>query len=89
VLRLRDALADAMRRRVLQQVSQMNKQVLDGLKDTFTIWSERLLMLSGNAPLLACLVGDERVPGNGSEWKTVAIEYPLSPGPAGAGEPTR
>jgi hypothetical protein len=45
VLRLRDALADGMRRRVLQRVSQMNKQVLDGLKDTFTTWSERLLML--------------------------------------------
>src|SRR5262249_3611192 len=51
VLRLRDALADSMRRRVLQLVSQMNKQVLDGLQDTFTVWSERLLMLSGNAPL--------------------------------------
>jgi hypothetical protein len=83
VLRLRDALADAMRRRVLQQVSQLNKQVLDGLKDTFTIWSERLLMLSGNAPLLACLVGESLVPAGGSEWKTVAIEYPLSPAPTG------
>ena len=58
VMRLRDALADGMRRRVLQLVSQMNKQVLDGLKDTFTTWSERLLALSGNAPLLATLVGE-------------------------------
>jgi hypothetical protein len=89
VLRLRDALADAMRRRVLQQVSQLNKQVLDGLKDTFTIWSERLLMLSGNAPLLACLVGEPLVPAGGSEWKTAAIEYPLSPVPTGTEQPTR
>jgi hypothetical protein len=86
VLRLRDALADAMRRRVLQQVSQLNKQVLDGLKDTFTIWSERLLVLSGNAPLLACMVGESLVPAGGSEWKTVAIEYPLTPVPTGTEE---
>ena len=86
VLRLRDALADAMRRRVLQQVSQLNKQVLDGLKDTFTIWSERLLVLSGNAPLLACMVGESLVPAGGPEWKTVAIEYPLTPVPTGTGE---
>src|SRR5262249_21852246 len=65
VLRLRDALADGMRRRVLQLVSQLNKQVLEGLKDTFTTWSERLLMLSGNAPLLARLVGQEVEPGGG------------------------
>jgi hypothetical protein len=81
VLRLRDALADGMRRRVLQHVSQLNKQVLDGLKDTFTIWSERLLMLSGNAPLLAWLVGEPLVPAGGPEWKAAAIEYPLSPLP--------
>jgi hypothetical protein len=81
VLRLRDALADGMRRRVLQQVSQLNRQVLEGLKDTFTIWSERLLMLSGNAPLLACLVGEAHVPAGGPEWKTAAVEYPLAPVP--------
>jgi hypothetical protein len=79
VLRLRDALADGMRRRVLQQVSQLNKQVLDGLKDTFTTWSERLLMLSGNAPLLARMVGEAFTPAGGPEWKTVAVEYPLEP----------
>jgi hypothetical protein len=86
VLRLRDALADGMRRRVLQQVSQLNKQVLEGLKDTFTIWSERLLMLSGNASLLACLAGEALVPANGPEWKTAAIEYPLTPVPTGTAE---
>jgi hypothetical protein len=81
VLRLRDALADGMRRRVLQRVSQLNKQVLDGLKDTFTTWSERLLMLSGNAPLLAHLVGEVLAQAGGPEWKTAAIEYPLTPAP--------
>jgi hypothetical protein len=81
VLRLRDALADGMRRRVLQLVSQLNKQVLEGLKDTFTTWSERLLMLSGNAPLLARLVGQEVEPGGEYHWRTAAIEYPLSPAP--------
>jgi hypothetical protein len=77
VLRLRDALADGMRRRVLQLVSQLHKQVLDGLKDTFTTWSERLLMLAGNAPLLAHLAGE--TPGRPGEydWKTIAVEYPL------------
>jgi hypothetical protein len=85
VLRLRDALADGMRRRVLQQVSQLNKQVLDGLKDTFTVWSERLLMLSGNAPLLAWLVGETLVPASGPEWKA-AVEYPLSPIPTESDE---
>jgi hypothetical protein len=85
VLRLRDALADAMRRRVLQRVSQLNKQVLDGLQDTFTVWSERLLMLSGAAPLLACLVG--AAPAGGSlEWKTAAVEFPLPPPERGAEE---
>jgi hypothetical protein len=79
VLRLRDALADGMRRRVLQMVSQLNKQVLDGLKDTFTTWSERLLVLSGNAPLLARLVGETPTQAGGHEWKTLAVEYPLSP----------
>jgi hypothetical protein len=82
VMRLRDALADGMRRRVLQQVSQLNKQVLDGLKDTFTIWSERLLMLSGNSPLLALLIGEALVPAGGAVWKTAVIEYPLAPVPA-------
>jgi hypothetical protein len=82
VLRLRDALADGMRRRVLQRVSQLNKQVLDGLKDTFTTWSERLLMLSGNVPLLACLVGETPAQAEGHEWKTAAVEYPLTPAPA-------
>jgi hypothetical protein len=82
VLRLRDALADGMRRRVLQLVSQLNQQVLDGLKDTFTIWSERLLMLSGNAPLLARLVGETLTAAGGPEWKTTAVEYPLTPAPA-------
>jgi hypothetical protein len=81
VLRLRDALADAMRRRVLQRVSQLNKQVLEGLKDTFTTWSERLLMLSGNAPLLARLVGEVPAQAGGPEWKTAAVEYPLTPVP--------
>ena len=79
VLRLRDALADGMRRRVLQLVSQLNKQILDGLLDTFTTWSERLLMLSGNAPLLARLVGEPAARGGGPEWKTAAVEYPLEP----------
>jgi hypothetical protein len=79
VLRLRDALADAMRRRVLQLVSQRNKQVLDGLKDTFTVWSERLLMLSGNASFLAHLVGETPLHAGGPEWKTAAVEYPLTP----------
>jgi hypothetical protein len=86
VLRLRDALADGMRRRVLQKVSQLTKQVLDGLKDTFTTWSERLLMLSGNAPLLARLVGEVPAQAAGQEWKTAAVAYPLPP-PAEAGEP--
>jgi hypothetical protein len=81
VLRLRDALADGMRRRVLQLVSQMNKQVLDGLKDTFTTWSERLLTLSGNTPLLGCLVGETPAQAGGPEWKTAAVEYPLTPPP--------
>jgi hypothetical protein len=79
VLRLRDALADGMRRRVLQRVSQLNKQVLDGLKDTFTTWSERLLMLSGNVSLLACIVGGESGQVPGPDWKTAAVEYPLAP----------
>jgi hypothetical protein len=82
VLRLRDALADGMRRRVLQRVSQLNKQVLDGLKDTFTTWSERLLMLSGNAALLARLAGEAPAQGSGPEWKTAAVEYPLTPVPS-------
>jgi hypothetical protein len=81
VMRLRDALADGMRRRVLQLVSQMNKQVLDGLKDTFTTWSERLLALSGNTPLLAKLVGETPGQAGGHEWKTAAVEYPLTPLP--------
>jgi hypothetical protein len=89
VLRLRDILADGMRRRVLQQVSQLNKQVLDGLKDTFTIWSERLLMLSGNAPLLARLVGEAIDPSGGPQWKSAAVEYPLSPLPSEDEEPPR
>ncbi|HZV05665.1 MAG TPA: hypothetical protein VE999_11335 [Gemmataceae bacterium] len=79
VLRLRDALADGMRRRVLQRVSQLNKQVLDGLKDTFTTWSERLLMLSGNVPLLTHIVGGETGHAAGPDWKTAAVEYPLAP----------
>jgi hypothetical protein len=79
VLRLRDALADGMRRRVLQLVSQMNKQVLDGLKDTFTTWSERLLALSGNTPLLARLAGETPGQAGGLEWKTAAVAYPLTP----------
>jgi hypothetical protein len=79
VLRLRDALADSMRRRVLQLVSQLSKQVLDGLQDTFTVWSERLLVLSGNAPLLACVAGESPAGAAGQEWKTPAVEYPLEP----------
>jgi hypothetical protein len=77
VLRLRDALADGMRRRVLQEVSQLNKQVLDGLVDTFTTWSERLLVLAGNAPLLATLAGEVVTEPGGAEWKTAAVPYPL------------
>jgi hypothetical protein len=68
-----------MRRRVLQRVSQLNKQVLDGLKDTFTTWSERLLMLSGNVPLLTHIVGGETGHAAGPDWKTAAVEYPLAP----------
>jgi hypothetical protein len=79
VLRLRDALADGMRRRVLQRVSQLNKQVLDGLKDTFTTWSERLLMLSGNVALLSHVVGAEGTQAASPEWRTAAIAYPLPP----------
>jgi hypothetical protein len=79
VLRLRDALADGMRRRVLQRVSQLNKQVLDGLKDTFTTWSERLLMLSGNAALLNAIVGGGPGQAGDHDWKTAAVEYPLAP----------
>jgi hypothetical protein len=79
VLRLRDALADGMRRRVLQLVSQLNRQVLDGLKDTFTTWSERLLMLSNNAPLLAHVAGEPSAIAGEYNWKTVAVEYPLTP----------
>jgi len=79
VLRLRDALADGMRRRVLQRVSQLNKHVLDGFKDTFTTWSERLLMLSGNATLLAQVVGAEAAPDASPEWRTASVAYPLSP----------
>jgi hypothetical protein len=79
VLRLRDALADAMRRRVLQQVSHLHRQALDGLKDTFTIWSERLLILSGNGPLLARLAGESPAGPGGPEWRTAAIPYPLAP----------
>jgi hypothetical protein len=90
VLRLRDALADSMRRRVLQLVSQINKQVLDGLQDTFTVWSERLLMLSGNAPLLAHLVGASPDGAGGHDWKAAAVEYPLPPpAPEGEERPTR
>jgi hypothetical protein len=81
VLRLRDALADGMRRRVLQLVSELNKQILDGLEDTFTTWSERLLMLSGNSPLLAQLVGAAPGQAGGPDWKTAAVEYPLTPVP--------
>jgi hypothetical protein len=84
VLRLRDALADGMRRRVLQRVSQLNKQVLDGLKDTFTTWSERLLMLAGNVPLLTHIVGGETGQAAGPDWKTAAVEYPLAPPVDGA-----
>jgi hypothetical protein len=78
VLRLRDALADGMRRRVLQRVSQLTKQALDGLKDTFTTWSERLLMLSGNVALLAHLVGAGPALAD-QEWRTTAVAYPLAP----------
>jgi hypothetical protein len=78
VLRLRDALADGMRRRVLQRVSQLTKQVLDGLKDTFTTWSERLLMLSGNVALLTHLVGAGPAQAE-QEWRTRAVAYPLPP----------
>src|SRR5262249_62255117 len=78
VLRLRDALADGMRRRVLQRVSQLNKQVLDGLKDTFTTWSERLLMLSGNVGLLAHIVGAGPTQAASQEWKTATVAYPLA-----------
>jgi hypothetical protein len=85
VLRLRDALADGMRRRVLQRISQLNKQVLDGLKDTFTTWSERLLVLSGNVSLLTHIVGGETGQVAGPDWKTAAVEYPL-PAPAEDGE---
>jgi hypothetical protein len=81
VLRLRDALADGMRRRVLQLISQLNQQVLDGLKDTFTTWSERLLMLSGNAPLLVRMSGEAPAQAEDHDWKTAAIEYPLTPAP--------
>ena len=77
MLRLRDALADGMRRRVLQRVSQLNKQVLDGLKDTFTTWSERLLMLSGNVALLTQIVGGEPARAASLEWKTATVAYPL------------
>ena len=38
-------------------------------------------MLSGNAPLLARLVGQEVEPGGEYHWRTAAIEYPLSPVP--------
>jgi hypothetical protein len=79
VLRVRDALADGMRRRVLQRVSQLNKQVLDGLKDTFTTWSERLLMLSGNVALLTHVVGAEAATDASPEWRTAAVAYPLAP----------
>jgi hypothetical protein len=78
VLRLRDALADGMRRRILQQVSQLNKQVLDGLLDTFTTWSERLLVLAGHAPLLASLSGEAPAVPGGPEWKAADVEYPLA-----------
>jgi hypothetical protein len=78
VLRLRDSLADAMRRRVLQQVSQLHKQALDGLADTYTVWSERLLLLSGNAPLLAQLAGESPATPGRPEWKTAAVPYPLA-----------
>jgi hypothetical protein len=77
VLRLRDALADGMRRRILQQVSLLNKQVLDGLLDTFTTWSERLLGLANNAPLLASLAGESPLTPGGPEWKTAAVPFPL------------
>jgi hypothetical protein len=69
-----------MRRRILQLVSQLNKQILDGLKDTFTTWSERLLMLSGNEALLGKIVGASG-PAGTPEWRTIAVEYPLSPVP--------
>lgn len=78
VLRLRDALADGMRRRILHQVGQLQKQALDGLLDTFTTWSERLLALAGNGPLLATLAGESTGPAGGPEWKTAAVPYPLA-----------
>src|SRR5262249_29511477 len=81
VLRLRDALADGMRRRVLQRVSQLNKQVLDGLKDTFTTWSERLLMLSGNGPLLANLIGEASAQAAAQGGKPSAVESRPPPVP--------
>src|SRR5262249_26086452 len=81
VLRLRDALADGMRRRVPELVSQLTRQILAGLKDTFTAWSERLLMLSGNGPLLAQFVGAAPGQAGGPDWKTDAIDYPLTPAP--------
>jgi hypothetical protein len=81
VLRLRDTLADGMRRRVLQRVSQLNKQVLDGLKDSFTTWSERLLMLSGNVALLTHLVGGGPARAASPEWKTATVAYPLASPP--------
>jgi hypothetical protein len=36
-------------------------------------------MLSGNAPLLACLVGESPAGAGGHDWTTPAIEYPLTP----------
>jgi hypothetical protein len=59
----------------------LNKQILDGLKDTFTTWSERLLMLSGNAPLLAQIVGTMPGQAGSPDWKSTTIEYPLTPAP--------
>src|SRR5262249_26092393 len=50
VLRLRDALADGMRRRVLQLVSQLNKQGLEGLKDQVTAWDGGAVRVSGKRP---------------------------------------
>jgi hypothetical protein len=35
-------------------------------------------MLSGNVPLLACIVGGEPGPVAGPDWKTAAVEYPLA-----------
>ena len=68
-----------MRRRVLQRISQLNKQVLDGLKDTFTTWSERLLMLSGHVELLTHIVGSGPAQAAAPEWRTTAVAYPLDP----------